>query len=212
MLNSHPLVVIWFGLLQVLCMLSQLLWVIVQLHCCGHPLTLVLPIFLPPFPPWVLSLRRKGYEIDVPVRTGHPTVSYSLHIDQLWLSVLIPISVKSCSNEGCKLHNCMAIIAFGFWDKSLCSPGWLQTGYVAKDNLELLFLWPQPYLCWDYRSASSCPVTYFFLSYLYTWSHFSLSKIGITVCMHILIKLLHWKNATSLLSLKWFILFKELYC
>lgn len=48
---------------------------------------------------------------------------------------------------------------FFFWVAGvLCSPGWLQTGYVAKDGLELPILLPLPPKCWDCRHTSLCRV------------------------------------------------------
>ena len=38
-----------------------------------------------------------------------------------------------------------------FWDEASCSPGWLQTHYVAKDVPEILTLLPLDPKCWDCR-------------------------------------------------------------
>lgn len=43
---------------------------------------------------WSLSLWRRGSCRHVPFRAGHFTISYSLHLDQLWSPVLIPICYK----------------------------------------------------------------------------------------------------------------------
>lgn len=37
-------------------------------------------------------------------------------------------------------------------------PGWSQTHYVAKDDLELLILLPPPHKFWDDGWVSLCPV------------------------------------------------------
>lgn len=48
-----------------------------------------------------LSLGRKGRYINVPFTAGHSTVSYSLPLDQLWVSVLIAIPcLRSFSDAG----------------------------------------------------------------------------------------------------------------
>lgn len=52
-----------------------------------------LRVFLFPLLPWFLSLGRRGYDIDVPFGVGrYSAVSYSLHLDWLWLSMLIAMS------------------------------------------------------------------------------------------------------------------------
>lgn len=63
-------------------------------------LLLTLTDFLLPLPRWCLSLGKTG-DTDVPFRTGHPTVFYSLHVDQLWVSVLDTICCKKKLIYGC---------------------------------------------------------------------------------------------------------------
>lgn len=41
------------------------------------------------------------------------------------------------------------------WDEISCISGWPQTGYVAKDGLQLLSLLPLPPRCWDHTSTPS---------------------------------------------------------
>lgn len=81
------------GILSVLCMLSQSLWVNIcnfspvsrKLFPCSHLPPLALKIFLAPLLQWSLSLGRKGCNISVPFMSEHPTVSYSLYLDQKWI-------------------------------------------------------------------------------------------------------------------------------
>lgn len=39
---------------------------------------------------------------------------------------------------------------------SLCSPRWLETGYVDRIGLELMIRWPLPIEHWGYRYVSPC--------------------------------------------------------
>lgn len=88
---------IWLELVQVLCVLSQLLWVHMcnclpwyirkTLFHCGHPLSLALTVFLLTLAQLPLSLGRRGWDTDVPFRVKHSEVFYSLYLDQLWVSV-----------------------------------------------------------------------------------------------------------------------------
>lgn len=56
---------------------------------------LALAIFLPPLPPWPLSLRARGLDLHSPFRAEHSIASHLLsNPDQLWVCVLITMCCK----------------------------------------------------------------------------------------------------------------------
>lgn len=50
-----------------------------------------LTLFPPPSPQWFLSLGKRGYDADVLFRAKHSSFSYSVHLGQLLISVLIAV-------------------------------------------------------------------------------------------------------------------------
>ena len=55
-------------------------------------------IFLTPLSKWSLSLRCQGCVFDLSTGSGHPTVSFSLYVDQLWLPSICPPSAAKDSS------------------------------------------------------------------------------------------------------------------
>lgn len=63
--------------------------------CTRHSCLLVLKIFLPPLPWLSPNLRYKGCIIDVLIGSGLSIVTYPLHFDQVWVSVMVPICCRN---------------------------------------------------------------------------------------------------------------------
>lgn len=71
----------------------------------NHPLPWIFKLFISTLPLWSLDLQRSRYDIDVLFIFEHYTVSYFLHIDQIWVYVLININCKmKCTNESWELQ------------------------------------------------------------------------------------------------------------
>lgn len=60
-----------------------------MMSCCRHLWPQALTLFLPLILQWSLSLAGRRCAIDVPCKAERSIVSYSLHVSQLWVSVLI---------------------------------------------------------------------------------------------------------------------------
>lgn len=88
-------------------------------HVCTHPIMFgkhyfavvihylqALTMFLLPLLQWHLRLGRRECNTDGLFNTEHSTVSYFLHVKQLWISVLITIFYKKRSfyDEGWEVH------------------------------------------------------------------------------------------------------------
>lgn len=92
---------VWLEFVEVLCMLSQSLWV----HMCTYPAvsgkqwmksstTSASYAPLPPLPHRFLRLEGRGWNIHFLFRAEYADISYSWLIDQMWFSVLIAIYYK----------------------------------------------------------------------------------------------------------------------
>lgn len=61
-------------------------------YLTAEALGLSLTVFLLPLLQCSLNLRcRRGCVVDVPIWIGYPTVNCSLHLDQLWISIIISL-------------------------------------------------------------------------------------------------------------------------
>lgn len=57
------------------------------------PVSLALTIFTFPLSQCSLNLRYGSYVVNVSVMGGKPTISCSLHLDQMWFSLVVSASV-----------------------------------------------------------------------------------------------------------------------
>lgn len=92
-----------------------------QFHICS-PLFLAFIVFLLYLLWWSLRLRKRGYDTDVPKWLNNP-VSYFLHFEQLWISVLSIIYSKMkllwWELRYALIHRCKDLQKCGYMQKYL---------------------------------------------------------------------------------------------
>lgn len=113
---------------------------------CGHPLPLALPVSLPPFQRWSVRLWWWQCDMDVVFRAKWSTVSYCLHVNRLWVSVLIIICWKKKLLSWC-LSDVLIYRYFFFHDHILSiqfdvTHSWNWRLHLLMINIELGFCLP----------------------------------------------------------------------